>query len=38
VRAPDALGKLRPGLSVVVSIDTRAAHKSDGQQTASHIE
>ena len=38
VRAPDALGKLRPGLSVVVSIDTRAAHKADGQQTASHIE
>jgi membrane fusion protein (multidrug efflux system) len=38
VRAPDAAGKLRPGLSVVVSIDTRTAPKSDSQQTAVRAE
>jgi membrane fusion protein (multidrug efflux system) len=38
VRAPEAEGRLRSGLSVVVSIDTRTAPKSGAQQTAVRTE
>ncbi|MDQ8698942.1 HlyD family secretion protein [Hyphomicrobium sp. LHD-15] len=38
VNAPEADGKLRPGLSVVVSIDTRTASKSGTQQAAARTE
>ena len=38
VNAPEADGKLRPGLSVVVSIDTRTAPKSGTQQAAVRTE
>jgi membrane fusion protein (multidrug efflux system) len=34
VSAPEAEGKLRPGLSVVVSIDTRTAPQPDTRETA----
>lgn len=38
VPASESQGRLRPGLSVVVDIDTRTAPKADAQQTASHAE
>ncbi len=38
VPASEAKGKLRPGLSVVVDIDTRTAPKDGAQQTAERVE
>jgi membrane fusion protein (multidrug efflux system) len=38
VPASESQGRLRPGLSVVVDIDTRTAPKADAQQTASRAQ